>query len=585
MSAISTVIDPITVEIVRNALLACAQEMKIDLRRTSYNPIINEMNDFSVGIFSARAETVAQAPGLPEFVCDIPSAIHSIADDIGGMDSFKEGDLYLTNDPYANTFHVHDVNTVKPMFYNGKLIGFSGARAHWHDIGGASAGGNLTATDVFQEGVIYKSIALYRGGVLNTDVMRLIEANTRLPATVLGDLRAQVGSCNVGDLRVQAVIRRYGLEVYEGCLEQILNDGESQAIEALSRVPNGVYSAESCIDNDGVDLDVALPVRATVTKTENHLVIDVTGSAEYCRGPMNCNSNTTRSVCRLVFKMLTTPNEAANEGHFRMVDLVVPDRSIFNARRPAATLPGFFALEALEDVVKRALAEAMPNSVNADDYGRCTPAHIKFKASDGEYRILADTEGGGWGANAFDDGESAMLFGEIRTIPIEIMEARYPVQLRRYTLRNGSGGPGRYRGGLGIIKEYECLIHAQLNAGLDRQVCPPQGVLGGHQAVANRVVIESVDGQQKTLPSKVTDYPVQRGEIISLQTAGGGGYGDPLDRPLDQIEEDLRQGYEASISQLADEYGVVVQQERNTGRWFVNRAASDQRRNQLRAVR
>ena len=157
-------VDPVTVEIVRNALLACAEEMKIDLRRTSYNPIINEMNDFSVGIFSAEGETVAQAPGLPEFVCDIPSAINSIARDIGGFDKFEDGDVYLTNDPYENTFHVHDVNSVRPFFVDGKLAGFACARAHWHDIGGASAAGNLTATEVFQEGIVLRSVDLYRRG-------------------------------------------------------------------------------------------------------------------------------------------------------------------------------------------------------------------------------------------------------------------------------------------------------------------------------------------------------------------------------------------------------------------------------------
>jgi N-methylhydantoinase B len=397
-------ISPVTLEIIRNALLACAEEMKIDLRRTSYNPIINEMNDFSVGIFSAEGETVAQAPGLPQFVCDIPSAIFSIADDIGGFDKFEDGDVYLTNDPYANTNHVHDVNSVVPFFMDGVLAGFACARAHWHDIGGASAAGNLTATEVFQEGIVLRSVDLYRRGVANQAVFRVIEANTRLPDTVLGDLRAQVGACHVGAERVLAVIARYGMEVYAECVRRILADGERQALAALEEIPDGVYTAASAMDSDGVDRDVQLPIVATVTKTGGRLTIDLTGSAGAVRGGLNCNKNTSQSICRLVFKMLTTANEPANEGHFRMVDMVVPEDSIFNAKRPSATLPGFFALHTLEDVVKRALAPGMASRITGDHFGCCCPAHLKFRGPDGGYRILADTEGGGWGGMPFDDG-------------------------------------------------------------------------------------------------------------------------------------------------------------------------------------
>jgi N-methylhydantoinase B len=273
---------------------------------------------------------------------------------------------------------------------------------------------------------------------------------------------------------------------------------------------------------------------------------------------LNSNKNTSRSVCRLVFKMLTTPNEPANEGHFRMVDLVVPEDSIFNAKRPSATLPGFFALEALEDVVKRALAEGMPDRVNAEEYGRCCPAHLKFRDADGGYRILADTEGGGWGGKPFEDGENALLFGEIRVIPIEIMESRYPVLLRQYRLRENSGGPGRFRGGLGVIKQYEMLADCELNAGFDRQVCPPDGVLGGHGSVKNVVAILDEDGGRVELPSKITDYRVRQGQLISFETAGGGGYGDPGERDLEHVEADLRGGYITPGEQLEDAYRVVL---------------------------
>jgi N-methylhydantoinase B len=214
-------------------------------------------------------------------------------------------------------------------------------------------------------------------------------------------------------------------------------------------------------------------------------------------------------------------------------------------------------LETLEDVVKRALSQAMAERVNADDYGRCTPAHIKFLDKDGTYRILADTEGGGWGAKPFEDGENALLFGEVRVIPIEIMEMRYPVRLKQYCLRQNSGGAGQYRGGLGIVKDYECLIDAHLNGGFDRQVCPPQGILGGGPALSNRMVIKGRNGSEVHLPSKITDFPVSAGEVISFQTGGGGGYGNPLERELDLIEKDLKEGL-VSPDKAVSDYEIVL---------------------------
>ena len=557
-------LDPVSIEIVRNALISAAVEMSIVLKRTAYNYIINEGQDFSVGLFNELGETLAQAPGLPEFVCDIPSAIHSIIDDIGGVERFEEGDIYLTNDPYANTFHVHDVNAIKPVFLAGELVGFSCVRAHWHDIGGASGAGSLQATEVFQEGLILRSVRLYRAGKLNEDILRIIRENTRLPDGVLGDIRAQMGACRIGEQRYLEIVERFGISRFQSASRQILENGEQHAREALLRIPNGVYEAETCLDNDGVDLDRPLPVKVVVKVDEDRITIDVSGSAAWCVGPMHANKNTTTSICRLVFKMLTTPTEPANEGHFRMVSVIIPDESIFNAKRPQGTWPGFFALEALIDVVKRALAEAIPERVNADDYGKCTPAHIKGSYPDGSIFFLADTEGGGWGAKPFEDGENAMLFGDVRITPVELLESKYPVRLTQYRLRPDSGGPGHWRGGLGVIKDYLCLAPGMtLNAGLDRQVCPPQGVLGGQSSIGNRIVIKDADGQETVLPSKVTDYPVAQGQTISLQTAGGGGYANPSQRDHELVAHDVQLGL-VSVCQARLAYGVVIDEESNS---------------------
>jgi N-methylhydantoinase B len=553
---IRTRVDPITVEVIHNALLAGAMEMKVDLQRTAHSPIINDGLDFSVALFNERGETVAQAPGLPDFLCDIPTAIWSIAEDIGGFDQFRPGDVYLSNDPYVNTNHTNDVNVIKPIFYQNTLVGFAGARAHWHDIGGASGAGGYNSTEIFQEGLILHSIRLYESGVLNEDVMRIIRENNRLPEAVEGDIRAQVASCTVGERRYLEIVERYGVEAVRTAIAQIFANGEAEAQEALLAIPEGEYGAEAFLDHDGVDLDQPLRVRAMVRVRDARMEIDLTGSSPRCRGPFNSNPNTTTSICRMIFKMLTTPVQPANEGHFRALTVKIPPGSLFDARKPSPTKLGFFAHQTLIDVIKAALAPAIPDRVNAHDYGKCTPVHIK--GWEGErYFILPDTEGGGWGGKPTGDGESALLWGDVKVVPVEVLESKYPVRLLQYRLRQDSGGPGRYRGGLGIVKDYLVLADVKLNAGLDRQLCPPQGILGGKPALHNQVVVTLPDGTVTKLPSKVTDYPVPAGGVISLQTGGGGGYGDPREREVLRIEQDLA---EALISPAHAEqaYGMTL---------------------------
>ncbi|MCZ7571258.1 MAG: hydantoinase B/oxoprolinase family protein [Ardenticatenaceae bacterium] len=548
-------VDPVTVEVIWHALLAAANEMKTALRQSSYNFIINEMHDFSVALFNEKAETVAQAPGLPAFLCDIPSAIHSIAADIGGFERFAEGDIYLTNDPYANTFHIWDVNVIKPVFWEGALVGFAGARAHWQDLGGSSGSGATNSTEVYQEGLILKSIRLYDRGVLNEEVLRIIRENSRLPEAVVGDLRAQRGACEIGARRLMELIARYGPAVFRASVQQIFRNGDQLALEKLKTIRPGEYLAEGWVDNDAVELDVPLRVKARVTVSPEQMLVDLTGSHPRCKGPFNNNRNTTTSFCRLIFKILTTPNEPANEGHFWRLKVAIPPDSIFDAQKPCSTMLGFAALETLLDVVKSALAPAMPELVNAHDYGKCTPAHMKGHDQQGRYFTFPDTEGGGMGASAHGDGESGIKGHDTVVISAEVLEARVPLRVVQNRLRQDSGGPGRFRGGLGIEKDYLCLVDVRLNAALERQLFPPQGILGGLPAKHNQVIIKSRQGQIR-LPSKVTDYPVAAGAIISLQTGVGGGYGPPSQRPLELVQEDLDEGY-ISRQQAEEIYAVV----------------------------
>jgi N-methylhydantoinase B len=546
---------PIVAEIIRNALVSVTNEMKIDLMRSSYNPIIYEMLDFSVGLFTEEAETLAQAAGLPQFLCDMPNAIRSILEDVGGVEAMAEGDIYLTNDPYTSSFHVNDVTVVEPIFHDGSVVAFAGARAHWHDMGGKSAGGSSDATNVYQEGLILRSLRLASAGVVDENVIRVIGDNSRLPISVVGDLNAQIAACHTGAARLQALLARYEFAVFSECTDLLIEQGEQLARAAVREMPDGEYHAEGFLDNDGVELDRRLNVAVTVRVRGDEIEFDLAGTDGPCLGPLNANRHIVRSELSLAFKTLTTPNEPANEGHFRPLSVIVPDGCLLDAQRPSPTLLGFVPCELLIDLVRKALAPAIPHKVTAADYGRCAVMHAAGRSPrDGSFIIIADTEGGGWGAKPFGDGENALLFGDIRVIPAEVLEHKYPVVLERFELRQDSGGPGKFRGGLGIIKDYRCTDELELLTGYDRHDCPPWGLFGGMAGAPNTIVVTRVDGSRDEF-RKVTEYRLRAGDVVSFRTAGGGGYGDPAERHPERVRTDVEDGY-ISAEAAARTYGI-----------------------------
>jgi N-methylhydantoinase B len=548
---------PIVAEIIRNALISVTNEMKIDLMRSSYNPIIYEMLDFSVGLFTEEAETLAQAAGLPQFLCDMPNAIRSILEDSGGVAAMQEGDIYLTNDPYTSSFHLNDVTVVEPIFHDGRVVAFAGARAHWHDMGGKSAGGSSDATNVYQEGLFLRSIKLATAGVVDENVIRIIQGNSRLPTSVVGDLNAQVAACHTGVARLRSVIDHHGFDVYRTAIDLLIEQGEEMARAAVRAMPDGEYHAEGFLDNDGVDLDRRLNVAVTVRVRGDEIEFDLTGTDGPCLGPLNANRHITHSELSLAFKTLTTPNEPANEGHFRPLSVIVPDGCLLDAQRPSPTLLAFVPLELLIDLVRKALAPAIPDRVTAADYGRCAVMHAAGRSPrDGSFIIIADTEGGGWGAKPFGDGENAMLFGDIRVIPAEVLEHKYPVVLERFELREDSGGAGEFRGGLGIVKDYRCTDELEMLTGYDRHDCPPWGLLGGGSGAPNTIVVTRADGTTDEF-RKATEYKLRAGDVASFRTAGGGGYGDPLSRDPERVLADVLDGY-VTREAAEERYGVVL---------------------------
>lgn len=554
------IVDPVTLEVIRHGFLAAADEMKLNLMRTAYNPIIYEVLDFSVGVFDAKCRTIAQADGLPIFLGNLGIAVQCVVDDIG-EENLRPGDLYLFNDPYAQGNHVNDLTTIMPVFDDdGVLIAFASTRAHWLDIGGKDPGGSIDSTDIVQEGLWFRSIPLYREGVLNDGVWRIIEYNVRYTKNMLGDLRAQVAASRTGEQRLAEVFRKHGRDVVEPAIEEMHHQGEQRVRAAIAAMPDGVYEAESCLDDDCIG-NGPLPVKVRATVDGDELTLDLEGSAPQNPGVVNCGFPATLSACRIALKSITNPDLPACEGDFIPMTVTTPENSMFNAKYPAPTFMYGTHLILLVDTVCKALAQAIPDKVLAGHYGNLSGFMLVGNAPrTGELYIQQEPENGGWGASRDQDGESAMIFvadGDTRNIAAEVLESRFPLRLERHELRQDSGGPGRFRGGLGIYREYRILGHtAYLTSIMDRTVCPPWGLEDGRSAWHCRTVVNP-GSDTETVHQKAMRVPVEDGSLVSVQTGGGGGWGAPLERDPERVRYDVVAGY-VSREAAERDYGVVV---------------------------
>ncbi|QBI20843.1 hydantoinase B/oxoprolinase family protein [Egibacter rhizosphaerae] len=553
-------IDPVRVEVVRHALIAAAEEMKTNLMRTAYNPIIYEVLDFSCGVFDRAGRMVAQADGLPIFLGNLAVAVQWVVHDVG-VESLRPGDVFLMNDPYLTGNHLNDVAAVAPVFSRGgELLGFTSTRAHWLDIGGKDPGGSIDSTDVVQEGLWFRSVQVLREGRQDEHVTRLIEHNIRYTKNMMGDLRAQTAAALSGAARVAEIFGRHGRDTVESVITVMHRQGEQRTRQAISDMRDGVYRASSCLDDDCLG-NGPLPVEVTAQVHGDQLHIDLQGSHAQNVGPVNCGLPATLAACRIALKCLTHPHTPATEGDFAPLHLDCPDDSMFNAQYPAPTFMYGTHLILLIDTIVSALSEAIPERVAAAHYGNLSG--FFFVGTDprsGELYIHQEPENGGWGAGPHGDGESAMIFiadGDTRNIPAEVIETRFPLRLERHELRQDSGGPGQHRGGLGIVRDYRVLDHhAEMTCIMERQQCPPWGLFGGEAAAHCRTVAHPGTGAEQVY-QKGMRVPVGADGLVSIQTGGGGGWGPPAHRDPEAVRRDVEAGYVSAHAAERD-YHVVL---------------------------
>ncbi|MDP6805331.1 MAG: hydantoinase B/oxoprolinase family protein [Rhodospirillales bacterium] len=557
-------IDPVTLEVVRSALVAYADEMAAALCATAYNMMIFEVRDYCVGIVGTDIGIVAQnTGGLPIFLADLGAAIQGGVAEYG-LGGFDEGDVVVSNDPVVCGQHLNNVVVFTPFVYDGVVRAFPAVRAHWVDIGGSSRGfGSMAAREIYEEGLQICGIKVYKKGEPNDEALRLIRDNIRFPDSSFGDLRGQIAACRLGERRLRELYDRWGPDTVAACIAASWDHDERLARAAISRLPDGDYEAESFLDHDYVDRDRKVPVPVKVTIAGETMTIDLSGLPPQVKGPINSGVSGGIAAARVAFKCVTLPHAPVTEGGFRPLSVVLPPGTFLSAQKPAALGGWSLSLPTVIDTILRALAPALPERITAGHKGDMSGyALYGHDAERGRPFINMNIFGGGWGAKPHGDGESAVVSvcqGNVRNAPVEVQEAYYPVFIEHHELRTDSGGPGRERGGLGVELAVRGKQDLFFNSQFQRTRMPPWGLAGGHEAAPNEAFVVEQDGGKRNVV-QVSDHRVSPSELVVMRTGGGGGFGAPHERAADRVAEDVRRGY-VSVEAAKAAYGVVVDPE------------------------
>ena len=552
--------DPVITEIVRNGVIAVTEEMKTNLMRTAYNMIIYEALDFTTGLFTPDGDTVSIGIGLPSFIRGMANTVKAKIAHFG-RENMKPGDIYVTNDAYTTGSHLYHMTFTLPIFHEGVLVGFSCCMAHWIDIGGTLGG---MTTDIYSEGLQVPILKYQDQGKVNQDLVDIIRLNVRIPNRAMGDLRAQVTAVKTGERRFLELIARYGRDAVLGAIAAIMDHAEAAARARTRTIPDGVYEAESFMDDDGVDVGKRVPIRVRVEVAGDEMTIDLTNIARQVRGFYNSGPSTAFGCAQMAYKCVTSPTDyPINDGAFRSLKVISTKGTIVSAIRPAPMRLWMTYPMTVVDTVFKALAPAIPDRVIAGHHADLltSPFHgINPRTS--EFFIANwGPLGGGWGAKRSEDGMSAtvsMNDGDTHNSPIEQAEAKYPVLVEHYRLAQDSGGAGRYRGGLGIDRVVRARSPMTVNTQVDRAHCKPWGLEGGREGAGNQVSVRLGGKWKEDFPNaKVLVAQLAAGDAYRMRSGGGGGYGDPHARPADVVAEDVRQGY-VSTDVARKLYGVAV---------------------------
>ena len=560
--------DPITLEVIKHDLVSIPNQIDKNIIRTAFSAFISEYKDYSVGIVDPEGALISQSRGsLAIFVAN---ALGTAVRDgllLYGREQLRTGDIVISNHAGTLGQHLNNVVMYTPVRVgpDEELIAFFCVLMHWIDIGGSMVGSctSTTSTEIFQEGLQLRTVKLCDRGRRIEELFRVIEYNTRFPEMLLGDIEAQIGGCIMGRRMVEEIAGKYGPRKFRAAVESMWKHADAGVRAMLRDAPDGDYRAHSFLDNDGINLDETVPVGVRVRIEGEHITVDFSEVSEQRPGPFNAGRNGGAvAAARIAIKYLFSPGDPVNEGDFRALTVEIPDGKFISATGTTALGSSGNMIPTVVDTVLHALADAFPARAAAAHHGTYgVHAFHGNSPHTGRQFYNLDTICGGWGASAQMDGygpSRSNAHGDTSNVPVEMQEAFCPYLFESYSMRPDSGGPGRFRGGLGVEKVYRITAPCQLNLKIERTKCPPWGLRGGKPGTVSDVEIRRVGGD--ALHVLKGNHFLGTGDVVVVRTAGGGGFGPPWEREAWRVVDDVRLGYVSRAAAQTD-YGVVIRDE------------------------
>jgi N-methylhydantoinase B len=555
-------LDPITLEVIRHGLVSITNQIDANIKRTAFSPYIYEYNDFAVGLVGADGQLIAQCTGgMPPFVADSVGMAVRDGLQIYGKARLHHGDVVLCNHAAVQGQHLNNTVMYTPIYVGAErttLIGFFAINVHWIEIGGIQS----NSTDIFMEGLQLRSIKLWSKGEPIEEVYRIIENNTRMPNELMGDVAAQLAGCLLGRDLTADIADKYGVVAFNAAVARILDQSEAAARAFIRAMPDGVYRCDTWLDNDRSGSDEPVPIKVKVIVKGDELTVDFSEIAEQAKGSINSGYyGGGQTIARVAFKYLMGADEMANEGTFRPIKLVLPLGKLISADPTAPMFMYPTPFPTVIDAVIKALENALPARVPGGHFGTHSGVRFYGRRADGSFFDTHDSGHGGWGACATHDGAGpfrTMAHGDTRIIPLELQESLMPFRIEEFSLREDSAGAGKFRGGLGFRKRYRILRPCLLGTNLDRTKFPPWGVQGGKEARPGRFMLTKSGSTTEQSVEKENAYRLEPGDLVSVETGGGGGYGPPAERSLELVQRDLDAGY-ITCAAAEQDYGVRVE--------------------------
>src|ERR687891_2353083 len=549
--------DPIAFELFKNAIFAIADEMALTVMRTTYSGVLKDNMDFSTALADADGKLVAQGLTLPGHLGSIPTALESIMRHFG--DQMGPGDIFIMNDPFDGGMHLPDIFVIKPLYVDGQRLAYAATVCHHTDVGGRVPGSNASdSTEVYAEGLRIAPMKMYEAGKRNDTLFTFIEKNVRVPVKVFGDLRAQLAACHIAERQFLELVGRYGVEAVHLYMQEAIDYAERLTRATIAKLPDGVYSFEDWIDDDGIDVGKPIRLLVTLTKQGDSLTADWTGSSPQVKGAINNTLSYTKAATYCAIRSVLPPGIPNNEGVFRAIEVIAPPGTIANVVLPGATAARGLTGFRMVDCCFGALAMMVPDQVFAASDGGNTGISIGGYHADRKPFIYVDFTCGTWGGRPFADGldGNSNMFANMASTSVEITEAEHPIQILAYEFVPDKAGAGKYRGGVPFKRDYKFLEEeAILQVRSDRRTHRPFGLYGGSPGMPSENYLNP-EGENRVLPSKLT-MTIRRGDVFRHVLAGAGGWGDPLERDPELVLRDVKNELLSAAKAEAD-YGVVI---------------------------